>query len=273
MERNTLHPDDVLNVLKRLYRPPKSFLHWRTPLALLIATILSARCTDAQVNRVTPELFRRCRTTQDYLRLPRGELERLIHSCGTFRSKAKYIHALCRKLKAEHGGKVPQTMEALISLPGVGRKTACIVLYGAFGKNEGIAVDTHVFRVARRLGLSRGKTPERVERDLMKLFPRKEWGRRNALFISHGRAVCTGQKRKCEQCVFKGKCPSSLVLGKRDLAKFPDWPRSAGNPLNWRGKTKSTSDAFFQRSAARANWPPAAAAPRSLPATASGQRR
>ena len=218
MKCNTLYPHDVLKTLKRLYHPPKSFLHWKTPLDLLIATILSARCTDAQVNRVTPVLFRRCRTTQDYLRLSRAELERLVHSCGTFRSKAKYIHLLCAKLKAEHGGAVPRTMETLVSLPGVGRKTACIVLYGVFGKNEGIAVDTHVFRVARRLGLSKGKTPERVERDLMKLFPRKEWGRMNALFISHGRAVCTGQRRKCEQCVFKRKCPSSLTMGKRDLA-------------------------------------------------------
>ncbi|HBH19802.1 MAG TPA: endonuclease III [Candidatus Peribacter riflensis] len=211
--------NDILRALKRLYRPPKSFLQWRTPLDLLIATILSARCTDVQVNRITPALFARCRTADDYLHLPRNELERLIHSCGTFRSKAKYIHLLCKKLKMEHGGKVPHTMEALTSLSGVGRKTACIVLYAAFGKNEGIAVDTHVFRVARRLGLSKGRTPERVERDLMKLFPRKEWGRINALFISHGRAVCTGQRRKCEQCVFKRECPSSLVSGKRDWAK------------------------------------------------------
>lgn len=220
MQCNALHPHDVLRTLKKLYHPPKSFLHWETPLDLLIATILSARCTDAQVNRVTPELFRRCRTVQDYLALPRKELERLIHSCGTFRSKAKYIHLLCAKLETKHGGKVPRTMDALTELPGVGRKTACIVLYGAFGKNEGIAVDTHVFRVARRLGLSKGKTPERVEQDLMKLFPRKEWGRINALMISHGRAVCTGQGRKCEQCVFKRKCPSSLTTGKRDLVRL-----------------------------------------------------
>ncbi|MDD5041425.1 MAG: endonuclease III [Candidatus Peribacteraceae bacterium] len=209
----------VLHEFKKLYRPPKSFLHWRTPLDLLIATILSARCTDAQVNRVTPALFVRCRTAHDYLRMPRKELEKSIHSCGTFRSKAKYIHMLCRTLEAKHGGAVPRTMEALTQLPGVGRKTACIVLYGAFGRNEGIAVDTHVFRVTRRLGLSRGKTPERVERDLMKLFPRGEWGRINALFISHGRAVCTARNRQCGQCVFRKKCPSSLELGKRDLAK------------------------------------------------------
>jgi len=211
-------PQRILQELKKLYRPPKSFLHWETPLDLLIATILSARCTDAQVNRVTPELFRRCRTVQDYLTLSRGKLEQLIHSCGTFRSKAKYIHMLCAKLKKDHGGAVPRTMEELTALSGVGRKTACIVLYGAFGKNEGIAVDTHVFRVARRLGLSKGKTPERVEQDLMRLFPRKEWGRINALMISHGRAVCTGQRRQCEQCVFRKDCPSSLAMRKRDLA-------------------------------------------------------
>jgi endonuclease-3 len=210
-------PSILLRSLKKLYHPPKSFLRWQTPLDLLIATILSARCTDAQVNRVTPSLFARLRTADDYLRLSRAELERLIHSCGTFHSKAKYIHTLCAKLKKDHDGAVPRTMEALTALPGVGRKTACIVLYGAFGKNEGIAVDTHVFRMARRLGLSKGKTPERVEQDLMKLFPRREWGRINALFISHGRTVCTGQRRKCGQCVFKRECPSSLVTGKKDL--------------------------------------------------------
>lgn len=215
----TISPAGALRELKRLYRPPQSFLHWRTPLDLLIATVLSARCTDAQVNRVTPILFDRCRTARDYGNLPRSELERIIHSCGTFRSKARYIHGLCKKLAEEYRGTVPRTLEELTALPGVGRKTACIVLYAAFGKNEGIAVDTHVFRVARRLGLSRGKTPERVERDLMALFPRKEWGRINALFISHGRAVCTAQRRKCEQCAFKQKCSSSLVLKKKDLGK------------------------------------------------------
>lgn len=209
----------VLQTLKRFYRPPRSFLQWDTPLDLLVATVLSARCTDAQVNRVTPVLFARCRTARDYLGLPRKELERLIHSCGTFRSKSKYIHALCRKIQKDHRGVVPRTMEELTALPGVGRKTACIVLFGAFGLNEGIAVDTHVFRVARRLGLSRGKTPEKVEQDLMKLFPRKEWGRINALFISHGRAVCTSQKRKCDRCVFRRGCPSAMTMGRRDLAK------------------------------------------------------
>lgn len=214
-----LSGQDVLRSLKRLYRPPRSFLLWKTPLDLLIATILSARCTDAQVNRVTPALFARCRTAKDYIALPRRNLERLIHSCGTFHSKAKYIHALCRTLIAEHDGAVPSTMEDLVRLPGVGRKTAAIVLYGAFGKNEGIAVDTHVMRLARRLRLTRHHAQGKIEGDLMKRFPRKEWGRMNALFISHGRAVCTAINRKCGACVFQRKCPSSLVLGKRDLAQ------------------------------------------------------
>jgi endonuclease-3 len=211
-------PHSILVQLKQLYRPPKSFLEWRTPLDLLVATILSARCMDAQVNRVAPRLFQHCRKPEDYLRLPRRELERIIHPCGTFRSKARYIHLLCRKLVAEHRGAVPRTMEELTKLPGVGRKTAAIVLHTAFGKNEGIAVDTHVFRVARRLGLSRGKTPERVERDLTRCFPRGEWGRLNTLFISHGRAVCTARNRKCSACVFRKGCPSSLVLGRVDWA-------------------------------------------------------
>ena len=212
-------PITVLRALKKLYRPPRSFLRWRTPLDLLVATVLSARCTDAQVNRVTPTLFARCRTVQDYVELPRKELERLIHSCGTFHSKATYIHGLCGKIREEHRGRVPRTMEALTALPGVGRKTAAIVLYGAFGLNEGIATDTHVMRLALRLGLSKHHAQEKIEHDLMKLFPRKEWGRMNALFISHGRAVCTARNRKCERCVFQRGCPSSISMGKGDRAE------------------------------------------------------
>jgi len=217
--QSRLASQDVLRTLKRLYRPPRSFLHWKTPLDLLIATLLSAQCTDVRVNIVTRTLFRKFRTPQDYVAVSRKELERLIHSCGTFHAKAKYIQQLCHILTEKHHGKVPRTMEELIRLPGVGRKTAAIVLYGAFNKNEGIATDTHVMRLARRLGLSRHKDQAKIERDLMRLFPRREWGRMNALFISHGRAVCMAKNRQCEECVFRNKCLSSLILGKRDLAK------------------------------------------------------
>lgn len=210
----------VLRKLRGLYDPPKSFLQWETPFELLIATVLSARCTDAHVNTVTPKLFQKYRTPADYLAVRSAELERDIHSCGTFRMKTKNIRGLCGRLLTEFGGEVPQSMEELISLPGVGRKTAAIVLYAAFGKNMGIAVDTHVQRVSLRLGLTRQRTPEKIELDLMGQTPKKQWGVLNTLMISHGRAVCTGRVRKCGQCVFRQECPSSLLFGRKDLTKF-----------------------------------------------------
>lgn len=213
---SSIRPPIVLRALKRLYDPPRSFLTWETPLDLLVATILSAQCTDARVNTITLKLFSLCRTPEEYLRLSRKRLETLIHSCGTFRNKAKFIHGLCRILIDRFDGEVPHTMDDLVSLPGVGRKTAAIILYAVFHRNEGIAVDTHVFRVTRRLGLSRGKTPERVEKDLMKKFPQKEWGLLNTLMISHGRAVCTARNRQCAKCAFRKECPSSLVMKKKD---------------------------------------------------------
>ncbi|MDD5751829.1 MAG: endonuclease III, partial [Candidatus Peribacteraceae bacterium] len=173
----------------------------------------------SDVNIVTKTLFRHFRKPEDYIAVSRKKLEAHIHSCGTFHAKAKYIQELCKILLAKHHGRVPRTVDELVHLPGVGRKTAAIVLYGAFNKNEGIATDTHVMRLARRLGLTRHKDQKKIERDLMELFPRKEWGRMNALFISHGRAVCTARNRKCEKCTFKKRCPSSLMLGKKDLGK------------------------------------------------------
>ncbi|MEI8230677.1 MAG: endonuclease III [Candidatus Peregrinibacteria bacterium] len=216
---SSIAPTAILHILKRLYTPPRSFLAYETPLDLLVATILSAQCTDARVNLVTPKLFALCRSPEDYLRLSRKKLETLIHSCGTFRNKAKFIHGLCKILLKKHRGKVPQTMEELTELPGVGRKTAAIILYAAFGKNEAIAVDTHVGRLSLRLGLSKGKTPEKIEKDLLKLFPQKDWGLVNTLMISHGRAVCMARNRQCGECVFKKDCPSSLVGGRSDLAR------------------------------------------------------
>ena len=197
----------VLDTLSELYSPPKSFLHWETPLDLLVATMLSARCTDEQVNKTTKNLFKKYRTCADYLRVDRSELEQDIFSCGTYKNKARFIQEMCAQLVSEHEGEVPLSMEELIALSGVGRKTASIVLYAAFGINEGIAVDTHVFRVARRLGLSDGTTPERVEKDLMKQAPRERWGEVNTLLICHGREVWTGRDRKCKACVFREKCP------------------------------------------------------------------
>lgn len=219
VKKSALTAPIVLQKLKAIYTPPRTFLTWRTPLDLLIVTILSAQCTDARVNIVSKALYRKYKTPQDYLQVSRIELEQDIHSCGTYRNKAKFIQELCAILLEKHGGKVPQTMEELIALPGVGRKTASIILYAAFGKNEGIAVDTHVLRLARRLGLTRAKVQHKIELDLMRATPKEDWGLLNTLLISHGRAVCTARNRQCGKCVFQKECPSSLVLGKRDLAK------------------------------------------------------
>lgn len=210
----------VLRSLKRLYKPPKTFLNFRTSLDLLIATVLSAQCTDARVNLVTKTiLYPKYRRPEDYVNVPRRELEEDIRTCGFFRTKAKNIQEICRLLIKEYSGKVPETMEQLTKFPGVGRKTAAIILRVCFNKNEGIAVDTHVMRVSKRLGLSHHHAQHKIELDLMQSLPRKEWGNLTTLLISHGRSVCTARNRQCDKCVFKKKCPSSHVMGRRDLAK------------------------------------------------------
>ncbi len=210
----------VLRALAQLYAPPQTFLHYRTPLDLLVATILSAQCTDDRVNIVTETVvYPKYRTPADYLRVPLAELEEDVHACGTYRMKAKHIRAACALIEERFGGQVPQTMEELLQLPGVGRKTAAILLSVLFGKNEGIAVDTHVLRLSQRLGLTKHADPKRIELDLMEQLPRSEWARFNPLLISHGRAVCTARGRKCGACVFQDECPSSLVHGRTDRAQ------------------------------------------------------
>jgi len=208
----------VLQKLEKLYDPPKTFLHFRTPLDLLVVTVLSAQCTDKQVNAVSKELYKKYKKAEDYVRVSRAELERDIRSTGFYKQKAKNIQGLCHIILQKHKGKVPQTMEELVQLPGVGRKTASIILSVAFNKCEGIAVDTHVMRLSRRLGLSKHKAQDKIEQDLMKAVLRKQWGKVTTLLISHGRAVCTARNRKCEECVFKKDCPSSEVMGRGDRA-------------------------------------------------------
>lgn len=200
----------IIRKLSKLYNPPKSFLHWKTPLDLLIATVLSAQCTDERVNLVTKTLFKKCRTAEDYVAMTQRELEKIIQPCGTFRNKAKFIRGLSKKIIRDHTGTVPDTMEDLVRLPGVGRKTASIILYAAFNKQEGIAVDTHVMRLAQRMGLTKHKDPKWIELDLMEQFPKMYWGVINPLLISHGRKICTARNRKCSQCVFQEGCPSAL---------------------------------------------------------------
>ena len=195
-------------ILAHTYPSPKIGLEgWKNPLELTVATILSAQCTDVRVNMVTPSLFKKYKTPQDYLRVPVTELEQDIRSTGFYKNKTKNIRGMCEKIIKEFNGKIPQTMEQLVTLPGVGRKTANIVLANAFGKNEGIAVDTHVFRVSRRLGLSDGKNPEKVEEQLMKIVDKKEWATFTDYLIWHGRKVCDARLPKCSTCPVKDYCP------------------------------------------------------------------
>ena len=186
-------------------------LHWTTPLELLVATILSAQTTDVRVNLTTPELFRRCRTPEDYLAMPEEELEELIHPTGFFRQKARAIKGSCAGIVERFGGEVPHSVDELVTLHGVGRKTAAVVSSNAFGTRDGIAVDTHVGRVSRRLGLTRHRDPVKVERVLMQLFPRERWLEVSDVFIFHGRRVCESRRPRCEICAVSETCPSSLV--------------------------------------------------------------
>jgi endonuclease III len=181
------------------------------PLELLVATILSAQCTDARVNLVTPALFARCRTAADYVALPQAELEQLIRPTGFFRNKARAIQAACASIVELHGGEVPETLDELVRLHGVGRKTAAVVSSNAFGRRDGIAVDTHVGRVARRLGLTRHTDPVKVERALMRLYPRERWLEVSDVLIFHGRRVCDARRPRCEACAVVEMCPSARI--------------------------------------------------------------
>lgn len=178
-----------------------------TPLELLVATILSAQCTDARVNLVTPELFRRFPDARSIAASPRGALEKVIRSTGFFNAKAKALRGAAKTIVEKHGGEVPRTMEALRALPGVGRKTANVVLGSAFGAPDGVVVDTHVGRLARRLGWSRQTDPEKVERNLNALFPRERWVFVGHALILHGRQVCAARKPRCGSCVLSDLCP------------------------------------------------------------------
>src|SRR5450432_1623174 len=197
----------INRALTQLYPDAHCELDFTNPLELLVATILSAQCTDKRVNLVTPALFARYRTAADYAAAPTAELEKAIQSTGFFRNKTKSIRAAAAAIEKEHGGKVPQTMDELHALPGVGRKTANVVLGNAFGKNEGIVVDTHVARLSQRLGLTSETDPEKIERDLMKLLPRKQWTNWSHWLIWHGRRRCYARKPDCENCELLRLCP------------------------------------------------------------------
>ncbi|MCC6737941.1 MAG: endonuclease III [Planctomycetia bacterium] len=203
----------ITAALKKAYPEAKCSLEHEEPLQLLIATILSAQCTDERVNKVTPGLFRKYRGARAFAESRPGELEADIRSTGFFNNKAKSIRGACRVILEKHGGKVPETMEGLLELPGVARKTANVVLGNAFGRNEGVVVDTHVQRLSRRMGLTRQKTPEKIERALMKLVPREDWALFSHLLIHHGRAVCDARKPECGACGVEKWCPRVGVGG------------------------------------------------------------
>ena len=202
----------ILGLLKREYPEAHCELDFRTPYQLLVATILSAQCTDARVNLVTPSFFARFPGPATLAGAEPPEVEDLIRSTGFFRNKAKSLIGMARGLVERHEGSVPREMDLLRALPGVGRKTANVILGNAYGLNEGVTVDTHVTRLSGRLMLSREMTPEKIERDLMELIPRKDWTLVSHLLIWHGRRVCIARKPRCEVCVLRKLCPSAEVL-------------------------------------------------------------
>jgi endonuclease-3 len=209
MKRAKDRTDQIITKLKIAYPISKTALNFETPLQILVATILSAQCTDEQVNKVTPVLFRKYKTASDFAQADPSMLEEEIRSTGFFRNKTKSIIFASKKIVEEFEGKVPDRMEDLITLQGVARKTANIVLSSGFNKAEGIAVDTHVKRLAQRLGLSKEKNPDKIEKDLLKLVPQKDWIDFNYMLVTHGRNICQARKPNCPHCVLISLCPSA----------------------------------------------------------------
>ena len=215
---------------RQVYPDAHCELDFKNPLQLLIATILSAQCTDKRVNMVTPTLFKKYRTAADYARANPATLEREIQSTGFFRSKTKSIRGACAAIAAQHGGNVPDTMEELNALPGVGRKTANVVLGNAFEKNEGIVVDTHVIRLSQRLRLTRQTDAEKIERDLMKIVPRADWALWSHWLIWHGRRRCFARKPDCANCEVFALCPSGKIFLRTGEARAESSPISPSSP-------------------------------------------
>ncbi len=201
--------DTLATELLRIYPDAHCELDFKNPLELLVATILSAQCTDVRVNMVTKVLFKRCKRAEDYAEIPQEELEGIVRSTGFYRNKAKSLRGMGAALAERHGGKVPSTMKELSAIPGAGRKTANVVLGNAFGINEGVVVDTHVGRLSLRLGLTTHSDPLKVEQDLMKLFPREQWTLLSHWLIWHGRRRCKARNPDCKECELRSLCPSA----------------------------------------------------------------
>ena len=201
----------IIRILEKAYPHSRTALEFETPLQILIATILSAQCTDERVNKLTPALFKKYPDAAAFAAADRTELELDTRPTGFFRNKAKSIIGAASKIITDFGGRVPDTMAELVTLPGVARKTANIVLSSGYGKAEGIAVDVHVKRLSGRLGLSRQQVPEKIEQDLLKIVPRSDWLDFNYLLVNHGRKICQARKPKCPECQLAGLCPSAVL--------------------------------------------------------------
>ena len=210
------HRDKVLHTLSQTYPAAKSELNFMNPLECLIATILSAQCTDQRVNMVTKDLFAECKKAEDYVTLTNQEMEEKIKSCNYYKNKSKHIIKSCQILLDKHEGQVPDNREALMELPGVGRKTANVVLSNAFGK-PAIAVDTHVNRVSNRLGLAKSEDPLQTERQLMEVIPQKQWSDAHHWLILHGRRICKARKPSCEECNLTKWCRYYQAFSKEDV--------------------------------------------------------
>lgn len=212
MIRMNKNPLALLEALKKNYPKATCALRHDNPLQLIVATILSAQCTDERVNIVTKDLFQKYRSAEDYAKAPQTELEAMVRSTGFYRNKAANIRGMAKMLVEKHGGKVPRTMEELLELPGVARKTANVVLGTAFGIADGVVVDTHVMRLSGRLGLSKQSTPEKIEQDLMKVVPKNDWIWISHALISHGRKVCMARNPQCLDCPVQKHCPNPVNL-------------------------------------------------------------
>jgi endonuclease-3 len=221
------HAARIARRLKAAYPDAHCALDFRSPLELLIATILSAQCTDTRVNIVTKELFEKYRDAAAYATAKPAELERAIQSTGFFRNKAKSILGCCQKLMADHGGHVPQDLDTLVKLPGIGRKTANVVLGTAFGIPTGVVVDTHVARLSKRLGLTRHTDPVKIERDLVAQLPKREWIDFAHRMIAHGRRICIARKPKCDECPLADLCPKIGVAGATPVGRRKAKPSTA----------------------------------------------
>ena len=203
---NKTYIENFVKILKDTYPDATCSLDFKTPFQMVVAVMLSAQCTDERVNKTTPSLFEKCKTIQDFAEIDLSELEAIIHPCGFYKNKAKNIKLCAKQILENFNGEVPQTMEELLTLAGVGRKSANVILLEAFGIAQGIAVDTHAKRISNRLGLSAESDPEKIEQDLLKIFPKKYLKDINHLFVWHGRQTCDSRKPNCESCTIKNYC-------------------------------------------------------------------